>query len=450
MTVADAYRRLGGLLSDLEARGVEVREVDPGQVEADDSFVVDLRIEIPSTADAPDPVPADGPGRVMEGSGGGGSAQPPRDGTQKQTDPDSTGRTPDDGPEPGEPESEDAAGPDAAGENEGNSGAAGGEGAGNDDMAAQDEQRAATAPEDGGGDAARDGDTNGGGDAACDVCGEAVSSSARLTVHRLVEHASPDEPLYKHEPALRAAYEGYDSFPAMTAALGVDVTSQTVRRSMMELGIHQPSRRSAPAEDGGSGDEAADASDPNETVDAADPDEAADEPAEPAVDTHEEVEGGADKAGSVDVSDGTDEAGDGEAVTDGSGTVRTVAGDTPGGPDTAESDGATGGSSALGGPKGSDTVGNGAPDSSERDRQATDSLPDGVTVDALRDGIVEGGSLRAVAQRLDRSRPETRELLRERGLLSLVHGRVATRPGREERAEAFEAWLAESGGGADD
>lgn len=48
-------------------------------------------------------------------------------------------------------------------------------------------------------------------------------------------------PAYKDPDALRNVYERYDTFPEMTEALGVDVTSETVRRYMVEYDIHDPS-----------------------------------------------------------------------------------------------------------------------------------------------------------------------------------------------------------------
>lgn len=47
-------------------------------------------------------------------------------------------------------------------------------------------------------------------------------------------------PAYKNPDALQAVYEQYSSFPEMTEALGVDVTSETVRRHMIEYDIHNP------------------------------------------------------------------------------------------------------------------------------------------------------------------------------------------------------------------
>jgi hypothetical protein len=47
-------------------------------------------------------------------------------------------------------------------------------------------------------------------------------------------------PSYKDPDALRTVYERYDTFPEMTEALGADVTSETVRRYMVEYDIHDP------------------------------------------------------------------------------------------------------------------------------------------------------------------------------------------------------------------
>lgn len=54
------------------------------------------------------------------------------------------------------------------------------------------------------------------------------------------EHTTQTVPAYKDPDALRAAYERYETFPEMTEALGVDVTSETVRRHMVAFDIHDP------------------------------------------------------------------------------------------------------------------------------------------------------------------------------------------------------------------
>ncbi|WP_299263386.1 hypothetical protein [Halorientalis sp.] len=51
---------------------------------------------------------------------------------------------------------------------------------------------------------------------------------------------SDSTPAYKDPDALATAYAECDTFPEMTAALGVDVTSETVRRHAIKYDIHDP------------------------------------------------------------------------------------------------------------------------------------------------------------------------------------------------------------------
>ena len=51
---------------------------------------------------------------------------------------------------------------------------------------------------------------------------------------------SDSVPAYKDPEALQAAYDACDTFPEMTDALDADVTSETVRRYMVEYDIHDP------------------------------------------------------------------------------------------------------------------------------------------------------------------------------------------------------------------
>ena len=371
MTVADAYRRLGSLLSGLEARGVAVGQVTPDESATDEPLEVELRITIPSDPDTPDfrfgesrPM-TDGAGAAVSAAGPAAPADdgsPPPAAVAGATDTDTTDST-------SERSSSDPSGTESPAEP-------------SDDTAAAH---------------------------ACDRvdCDAGFESEAALTVHRLAGHDRPSEPLHKHEPALRAAYEAYDSFRAMTEALGVDVTLQTVRRSMIDLDIHDTS-------DGGTdGDEGrADESDNGPT------------PGEEST-----AEGATDQ----------------QPVTDGSGgtvTESATAEQPSPGEDaepTAESD--------PGGEESPDpAVDEGVVD------PAAERLPDDLRVADLRTAVVDGESLRTAADRLERSREETREFLDELDLLWLVHGRVATRPDRTEREEAFEAWLEEyrEAGEADD
>ncbi|AAV44961.1 hypothetical protein BDK61_3935 [Haloarcula quadrata] len=62
------------------------------------------------------------------------------------------------------------------------------------------------------------------------------------TSNELAETLSQSDsvPAYKDPEALQAAYDACDTFPEMTEALDADVTSETVRRYMVEYDIHDP------------------------------------------------------------------------------------------------------------------------------------------------------------------------------------------------------------------
>ena len=68
------------------------------------------------------------------------------------------------------------------------------------------------------------------------------SGDQRDTSNELMESRSQSDsvPAYKDPEALRAAYDACDTFPEMTEAIGADVTSETVRRYMVEYDIHDP------------------------------------------------------------------------------------------------------------------------------------------------------------------------------------------------------------------
>ncbi|MDQ2074272.1 hypothetical protein ACODNH_22670 [Haloarcula sp. NS06] len=68
------------------------------------------------------------------------------------------------------------------------------------------------------------------------------SDDQKDTSDELVETLSQSDsvPAYKDPEALQAAYDACDTFPEMTEALDADVTSETVRRYMVEYDIHDP------------------------------------------------------------------------------------------------------------------------------------------------------------------------------------------------------------------
>jgi hypothetical protein len=57
--------------------------------------------------------------------------------------------------------------------------------------------------------------------------------------------ASDGPPAYRDPDRLAAVYDPEATFPEMTDALGVDVTPQTVRKYMIEHGIHEPASRAS-------------------------------------------------------------------------------------------------------------------------------------------------------------------------------------------------------------
>lgn len=63
---------------------------------------------------------------------------------------------------------------------------------------------------------------------------------------------------YKDPEQLAVVYETYDSFPAMTEALGVDVTPKTVRNHMVKHGIHDPEENKVERDDSPGADRSAD------------------------------------------------------------------------------------------------------------------------------------------------------------------------------------------------
>jgi hypothetical protein len=79
-------------------------------------------------------------------------------------------------------------------------------------------------------------------DLAVTVSGDAVATAGETPRDASAQSGSDagSVPAYKDPEALRAAYENHDTFPAMTEALDVDVTSETVRRHMVKYDIHDP------------------------------------------------------------------------------------------------------------------------------------------------------------------------------------------------------------------
>lgn len=94
-------------------------------------------------------------------------------------------------------------------------------------------------------------------------------------------------PAYRDPDKLETAYIEHDSFAAMTEALDVDVTPQTVRRHMIDHGIHDPESRNTSveteSEPAGSDDDPPATDDTGETSDDIDDAESDDTDSDPAV-----------------------------------------------------------------------------------------------------------------------------------------------------------------------
>ncbi len=197
-----------------------------------------------------------------------------------------------------------------------------------------------------------------------------------------------DEPAYRDPDRLREAYEAHDTFAAMTEALGVDVTPQTVRKHAIRHGIHEPETRSRTGDDdttGGTGE---------------------DTRSEP-----DEDESGSDDRGSV--------------ATPANGTSPDNGGNASGTPPEGTDQEAQ--ASADAPVRDDDDRDADPPDGTDLSEEAlSDSvgLPEGVPMDELIEAVRRAKTLYEVQRRLDLERDETHELLRQFQILDLVQGRV--------------------------
>jgi hypothetical protein len=212
-------------------------------------------------------------------------------------------------------------------------------------------------------------------------------------------------PAFRDRERLAAAYESCATFAEMREALDVEVTAETVRRYMIDAGVHQPASYDTDAGD-------------------------------------DDVEGDGDATGDVDGDGGGAEA-TGDTAAGG-----TRAGDADGDGDAdpdgdADADGPGGRAraSAVGDGVGSgDDEGGTSRDGRGRTADAGDppvvladgvGLPDGVTPDALVDAVADATTTYEVERRLGLDRAETLATLRACDLLDLVAGRLGTATERD-------------------
>jgi len=217
-------------------------------------------------------------------------------------------------------------------------------------------------------------------------------------------------PAYKNPDALQAVYEQYSSFPEMTEALGVDVTSETVRRHMIEYDIHDPDdTRPKSYVDAMKSKETGDhtgTTEPHGTATAGtETESAADASPETGVVAADEK---TDTSSGVGDEGATQEAT--SAITDG-GNV-TVGGDTKGSPFA---------TTLV-----TEVVAEVSPQQCADATVKTDiDLPESLTVAELADAINQSQTVHGVTQHIGVNRSAAKQFLQEFGLIDFVYHRLA-------------------------
>ncbi|MDS0242893.1 MULTISPECIES: hypothetical protein [unclassified Haloferax] len=249
-------------------------------------------------------------------------------------------------------------------------------------------------------------DASTGPDASTDPDASTVAEPAVEADAKADTDAEPDSDAVPahHDPVrLREAYEACETFKEMTAALGVDVTPQTVRNQMIQRGIHEPESY-GPSTETASSSRASDAGDEARTP-------------EPSV---------ADEGGAAAPEPSAEPGG--EDTADSAGTERET---------RAEADAEVGPASTAGptGDAGTDAVdADETPAVTEDDSGASDLPPLPASVSSLDcstadvcAAVAGAKTLYEVERRLGLDRAEVRDVLTALDLLDLVTGRMARR-----------------------
>lgn len=244
-------------------------------------------------------------------------------------------------------------------------------------------------------------------------------------------------PAYRDPARLREVYDSDRTFAEMTDALGVDVTPQTVRKYMIDHGIHDPrtNRGTKASTD-------ADVDTSGETT--PETDEDAVPHTEPAVVRSDETEP-EEPGESEDVGPGIGEAGESEpdGTDPGSGVIEEAGvADSSGTGETDESASDAGTSEPPDEAPSDDVTGLERADDLDEDAglsaDADVDLPAGVTLTQVTDAVRTAKTLFDVQRELGVERARTRTLLADLDLLDLVHGRISTTPDRPRSREEIE------------
>lgn len=193
----------------------------------------------------------------------------------------------------------------------------------------------------------------------------------------------PATPPHRDPERLREVYESRETFAEMTEALGASVTPQTVRNQMIRRGIHEPNRRrGSGAEDGAEATECGASDGESES------------------ETNEQTDGRSDSSEDESTDEtASSERGDDDPEREEQTEREEEADREP----TAESD----------------------------EEPTEVDLPSHVTLDDVREAVVEATTLYEVQRELRTDRTKTRKLLQQLDLLDLVTGRIATADGRK-------------------
>lgn len=208
----------------------------------------------------------------------------------------------------------------------------------------------------------------------------------------------PDDglPVHRDPEKLAAVYDSEKTFKEMTDALGADVTPQTVRKYMIEHGIHTPASHGV-----------TDAAAQKQDASSADESTGADEPEKNERANESKPESGFVKFNDSDSSDKHRE----NTPAESNATDRGDASDTSHQQNSTPEDGRGEANSVM--------------DIDDlRERVGVTNLPDGVTVDQLVDAVTRSRTVYEVRRQLNLENQETRQLLKRCELIDLVTGRI--------------------------
>jgi hypothetical protein len=230
-----------------------------------------------------------------------------------------------------------------------------------------------------------------------------------------------DVPPFRDHELLEAVYESCETFAEMVDELGMDVSAETVRRYMIDAGVHEPNSY-----------DTSDTPDSTATASTAETDASDETDARIGSDADDDIDADADTEAPDDTTLGTGElthdpsAPRGDAATDRGTVIEPAgtadrAGDSDERPSRSRARGAT------------ETDGDAEREAPDSPVVLTDGigLPNDVTVERLIDTVKRSGTVYEVTRDIGIERDDAIDMLRELNLLDLVAGRLATEAERD-------------------